>query len=527
MYIIKQNKSGKWILIKKGAKRAAKTFSSKAQAVAYAESKGYKYDIAGTNVDNVARAVKKRPTLLIILIIVFLIIIGVIVYLYLSGKLTLIINTITKKDETTEITGGNGSNSGGEGGSSDSHEHEHIEFGTTVHRDVVEDIIYDDFQIHFMTLGNDYAGDSTYIKAGDTDILIDAGSRAGSYSTTSTYINQYCTDKKFEYVIATHGDQDHIAGFPKFFQNYGVDVCIDFTTETYAKYQEFKETGAKTRSYFAATTKTTATYASYLQARDQYAKVHYSAGDCFKNQNGAKAQYQLSEYVTMTILYNYYYFDNNNDGIVDTTDENNFSVCTLFTYTKNNESQHFLLTGDLELEGEEKMAEYYDGSTTEKTLPEVELFKAGHHGSKTSSNDCLLNIIKPKMCVVCCCCGTDEYTGNTDNQFPTQAFINRVSKWTSRVYVTSMLNSYTIETAIADSKGNSNKTGVSIGGQYISSIGYKDMNGNVCVSCNGNNVGLKATNNLIKLKDSEWFNSTITLDGVSRKMRTWPSDGVD
>ena len=50
------------------------------------------------------------------------------------------------------------------------------------------------------------------------------------------------------------------------------------------------------------------------------------------------------------------------------------------------------------------------------------------------------------------------------------------------------------------------------------------MNGNIIVSSNGINVGLWASNNLIKLKDSDWFNSTVVLDGVERKMRTWPSN---
>lgn len=70
-----------------------------------------------------------------------------------------------------------------------------------------------DLQIHFMELGNNYTGDSIYIKAGETDILIDAGSRANSTDATSEYIDRYCTDGTLEYVIATHADQDHIAGF--------------------------------------------------------------------------------------------------------------------------------------------------------------------------------------------------------------------------------------------------------------------------------------------------------------------------
>lgn len=393
---------------------------------------------------------------------------------------------------------------------------------------ITENVMYTDFQIHFMMLGNDKAGDSIYIKAGDTDVLIDAGSTAGSATTTMAYFSSYCTDKNFEYVIATHGDADHISGFPNIFEQYSVDTVIDFTSETsdeFAAYKEELSSNSKAkRSYFVATTKTTATYGNYLTARDTHAKNHYTAGDCYLNQNGGKRQYQLSDNVTMDILYNYYYYDNDNNDSPDTIDENNFSVLTLFTYTKNGISHKFFLGGDLELEGEEKLAEYYDGSTTEKTLGKVDLYKAGHHGSKTSSNDCLLDILQPKLCVVCCCCGTDEYTGATDNQFPTQQFINRISKWTDMVYVTTVMDTYEILTAEANAKGNTTKTGVAVGGQYLHSSGFKALNGNIVVSCGGQNIGLWASNNLTKLKDTEWFNSSITLDGNTRKMRTWPSN---
>ena len=384
-------------------------------------------------------------------------------------------------------------------------------------------------------LGNDKAGDCAYIKAGNTDILIDAGSTSGSYATTSAYINQYCKDNSFEYVIATHGDQDHIAAFPSFFKNYEVDTVIDFSCETYTEYQAFKESKKSTRDYFSGTTKTTQTYGAYLEARDTYAKHHYTAGDCYKNLNGAKRSYKLSDNVTMDILYNYYYYDNNNDGKVDSTDENNFSVLTLFTYNQNGIYHRFFLGGDLEKEGEEKFAEYYDGTTEEKTMPTVDLYKAGHHGSKTSSNDCLLNILQPEICVCCCCCGTDEYTPITDNQFPTQDFINRIAKWTDKVYAPSVFDSYEVVTAAQakDDKGNlkydkngnpvSERTGVAIGEQYIHTTGFKELNGNIIVSCNGSAIGLWASNNLTKLKDTEWFNSKVTLDGIERTMRVWPS----
>ncbi len=85
---------------------------------------------------------------------------------------------------------------------------------------------------HFMTLGNEYAGDCTYIKAGDNDILIDAGSRANSIDDIKNYIDNYVTDGKLEYVIVTHGDQDHIAGFAKkdgsIFDLYECETIIGF-----------------------------------------------------------------------------------------------------------------------------------------------------------------------------------------------------------------------------------------------------------------------------------------------------------
>ncbi len=366
---------------------------------------------------------------------------------------------------------------------------------------VTEGIIFPDFQIHFMMLGNDKAGDSIYIKAGETDIIIDAGSRQGSTKTTKEYMNQYIKDNKLEYVILTHGDQDHVEGFTDSSSNkgilssYAVDTIID-------------------NQY---TTKTTQVYNKYITLRDSLVSKgtkHYYASQCYNNESGAQRVYQLSENVKMSILYNYYYF---NVG----TDENNYSVCTLFTYTTPEKEYNFMFTGDLELEGEEKMAEYYSGSDEEHTLPEVDLFKAGHHGSKTSTNECLLKIIKPKMCVVSCCCGTNEYTGIVDNQFPTQAFISRIAKYTDKVYVTSIYQTYEILTAKDKGNGKSDTTGIAIGGNYISTSGYQGMNGNVVVSCSSNGVGLYCSKSYTKLKDSEWLNTKIVIDGKERQMRIW------
>ena len=320
-----------------------------------------------------------------------------------------------------------------------------------------ENIIYDDFQVHFMELGNDKAGDSIYIKAGENDILIDAGSTTESASTTVPYMQKYVKDNKLEFVIATHGDKDHIAAFPNILKTFDAGIIIRnelSNKSSNAGYVKMQDAFDK-------------------EVSDNNAKLYY-AGQCFNNEGGAKNSYQLADNIKMDIIYNYYYWNTSSD-------ENNYSVCVMFTYNDN----HFFFTGDLEKEGEEKLAEYYDGSTTEKTLPHVDLYKAGHHGSKTSSNECLLKKIQPKMCVACCCAGTDEYTDNLEHQFPTQAFINRIAEYTDRVYVPT-----TIKLVDGTLKNVS-------------------MNGNIIISANGVSVGLSASNNLTKLKDSEWFNEEI------------------
>lgn len=265
----------------------------------------------------------------------------------------------------------------------------------------------DDLSIHFLELGVKNSGDSIYIKAGDVDILIDAGATGESAKAITEYVNKYCLDKKLEYVIATHGDSDHISAFlgtkdvSGVFDNFKVDTIIDFPT----------------------TTKSTQTYKKYVEKRDSLVSQgskHYTALECYNNENGAKRKIELSNGIEMEILYNYYYDH-------DTNDENDKSVCLMI----NQGSRHFLFTGDLEKSGEAHLVKYNE-------LPTVELFKAGHHGSRTSSTDALLSVIKPKIVCICCCAGYNEYHAKPENIFPTQDAISRISKYTDKVYVTSL-----------------------------------------------------------------------------------------
>lgn len=386
---------------------------------------------------------------------------------------------------------------------------------------IVDNITFDNLQIHFLELGNASTGDSTYIKAGNTDILIDAGSTQASAETIISYVNQYCNDGKLEYVITTHAHADHYYGM------FGKSKTNDNKSPKNYKGQSVEKTGIyyyydiDTIIDFALTNQEGKQYYGYYQDALSYAinngTTHYNAADCFNNKNGAKNKFILDETnnITLDILYNKYYFEKSDD-------ENNYSVCNMISYNNYN----FMFTGDLEKEGEEALAFYYDKSTPEKTLPKVELFKAGHHGSNTSSNECLLDLIRPDICCVCCCAGTTEYTYDREKSFPSQDFINRIAKYTDRVYVTTVI----------DENESRNKQ----------DLVHKSLNGNIIISSNGTNIAVNATNNTTKLKDSEWFNGYCYVDNLNRlypkgdksynyyistdnnvsaiKRRTWPNN---
>lgn len=390
------------------------------------------------------RAAKKHPKLVLGVIIFLVIVIAVCACLYF----------FVFKEEVDNFLAGLKKPSGTDG------------TGTEIAAGDLAEISSADLSIHFLELGNKYTGDCTLIKVGDTEVLIDAGSRQNSAAAIVEYVSDYCTDGVLEYVIATHAHQDHIAGFvgttsaPGVFESFEIGTIIDFprtnaTTNIYKRYKEERDNAVAAGA------------------------VHYTALECWNEEDGAQRSYALSESITMDILYQKFYEE-------DTSDENDYSVCVLVSQEENN----YLFTGDLEAEGEQSLV-------NNNQLPECKLFKGGHHGSYTASTDALLSVIRPEIVCVCCCAGSPEYTVNVENTFPAQAFIDRVAKYTDQIYVTSLATDVDLEEE---------------------TWGYTSMNGNIVVYTvrEGDTYSLKlwCSNNTTILKDTEWF----------QKNRTWGGD---
>ncbi len=364
----------------------------------------------------------------------------------------------------------------------------------------IETIKSSNLSIHIVA-GKYHAQDCIYIKAGDNDILIDSG-----YETDTTYIqeyiNQFVTDNKFEYTICTHSDQDHISGFfgktnyPGLYEVYNHEYIIDFG-DLETVYTEGDHEGdilginnKKQESYIKYVNGISASndLASYKSAREKAINngaEYHAAFEYFEENTDLSTTFDLGNGIKMYLLYNYYYdhYTGNN---------NNYSVCVLINDGTNN----YLLTGDLENE---------DGSAESKliennNLPKCAFYKAGHHGSKTSSSLELLEKINPDIVAVSCTAGTKEYPVKSEaNQFPTQTALDNISQYTDSVYVTCQTGDISARNSDA---------------------GYNELNGTIVVYSSNNVVSVACTNGNTKLKDSDWLKNELAVEGTARYMPT-------
>ncbi len=331
------------------------------------------------------------------------------------------------------------------------------------------------FSIHFLELGNKYTGDCTLVKVGDTEMLIDSGSKESSIPTIKNYLDKYVEDDKLEYVVVTHAHQDHYAGFASsnedgsIFDFYEIGTIIEFA-QTYKS----SESGIHKR------------YEEQKAAAvSEYGTTVFDALECYNYEEvggkQAERKFELGEDtgVFCEILYHKFYEEANKD---EAHSENNFSVCLQIVDGDNK----YLFTGDLEAEGESSLVDSNEAVLTGN----YKVYKAGHHGSKTSSSDKLMQVIKPEIVTVCCCAGSDEYTSKNENQFPTQEFINNVyeANPTAKIYVT---------TLCVDYKANS----------------FKSFNGNIviAIAVGETTPEVYCANNGTDLKDTDWFKANRTL----------------
>lgn len=210
------------------------------------------------------------------------------------------------------------------------------------------------------------------------DMLIDGGPSDGVLARINEEMSYF--DRDLDVVIATHDDADHVTGLIPVLEKYEVRTMVTSPA--------FSQTGI---------------------AQDLRGRIDSETDDRHVGQQGDVIDF--GDGVVARILYP-------NGTVSANTDTNDASVSIVITYGEHS----FLLTGDLS----SKREPHIFG----KDLPHnVTVYKAGHHGSKTSSGEALLTYIRPEYAVISA--GKDNRYGH-----PHEETLERLSRYSKETLST-------------------------------------------------------------------------------------------
>ena len=230
------------------------------------------------------------------------------------------------------------------------------------------DLNNEDFNVLFMYVGQ---ADSTLIKYKNKIMLIDAGNNEDGKN-----IVKFLKDKgisKLDYIVGTHYDEDHIGGLDDIIENFDIGKF-------------------------------------YLSNGGELGPNYYNLVKVAKKKNlaitipkvGDKIDFGDVDMEVMAASK----FDGKND--------NNASVVIQAKYG----SRKYLFMGDLEKQEEAK-----------RKWNEVDVLKAGHHGSNTSSTQEFLNQVKPKYVFV-------SAGKNNKYRLPNVKAMERIEKMGAKIFRT-------------------------------------------------------------------------------------------
>ncbi|MEK7672683.1 MAG: ComEC/Rec2 family competence protein [Patescibacteria group bacterium] len=203
------------------------------------------------------------------------------------------------------------------------------------------------FHINFLDIGQ---GDGIFIKTPENyQILIDGGPNDKVLEELNKVMPFY--DKSIDFIVLTHPHADHINGLLEVIKKYDVEsILITGVEYSNRNYQEMM---------------------SILREKDMNIYIAEKNQDFSFGSTILDVIYPFKPLISQ-----------------DFENVNNSSIGIMVGF----KDKKILLTGDLEIEGETELLRY-------KNL-KADIFKAGHHGSKTSSTPALLEKVQPEIVVI-------------------------------------------------------------------------------------------------------------------------------
>lgn len=246
-------------------------------------------------------------------------------------------------------------------------------------------------------------GDSILLQLpGGENVLIDGGSTSrqavGQYVIAPAL--RYYGIAKIDYVVATHMDADHISGIEELFaMGYPIrrvllpaaaespggrgDAGEAFASQGEKSAQDGEEQGvAEELEAFASQAEKAGAEVIYMERGDSIRFAGQSSGALFAKDGGSGP--------ILRCLHPYAGFESG--------DKNAASLVFYLQY----DGFDALFTGDLEKEGEEALCSYLESELLgqDGQNPGVELLKVAHHGSRYSTGERFLKLIRPHTALI-------------------------------------------------------------------------------------------------------------------------------
>ncbi len=230
-----------------------------------------------------------------------------------------------------------------------------------------------ELKVHFIDIGQ---GDSILVELPDNKLmLVDAGPNSGEKNLL-LYLNNFFEkrdNKKIDYFIVTHQDEDHIGGADIVFDNYEV---LSFHRPTVYTPDEMTKYGYSTSEVNVCDTKVFKTMISKMEAEG--CKVVFNAQSNNPLGLTGTEDYTVEFLSPKRIKYNA---------------PNDYSPITIITY----QNRKVMLTGDAETLVENEVLDDYSNDYLN-----CDILKLGHHGSSTSTSQNFLDAVSPKYVAISC-----------------------------------------------------------------------------------------------------------------------------
>jgi len=227
-----------------------------------------------------------------------------------------------------------------------------------------------DEKVVFLNVGQ---GDATLLQSGTVQVLVDGGPGRSVLRELARELPWF--DRRIEVVVLTHPQQDHMEGLLHVLERYEVGMVLLPAVAHTSQLQE---------AWLAAIEERGIPY------RFAWAGQSVTAGE-----------------MKIVVLGP---FDSPEAQATTRADLNNASVVTRIDFDfadKPAGNLSLLLTGDAEKRAEKMLVEAYGGGSTPQSPAKggtaglhVDVIKAGHHGSNSSTHDLLLGAATPRAAVI-------------------------------------------------------------------------------------------------------------------------------